>query len=226
MARNEAIRSSQFNWYLKSQRVNWWAPAAVTFCLMMSYWRSGYKAVLYNLSFHSMAALREGRCFPLGEKRDTHTSIWLESHEVGIMPNKACSPGKKVGGKLCGSLSRSGCWMESCIQETWDDCSKLNFWHKWVLSKLGTVSMPVIQPSESSCLSRVVGLKTSFVPCSGVQKHFGIFWSCFCQLCDKKLKCLWKWLPPMNLPVLFFQRYLYDIKYILILLYISIGYMH
>lgn len=26
-----------FNWHLKSQRVNWWAAAAVTFCLVMSY---------------------------------------------------------------------------------------------------------------------------------------------------------------------------------------------
>ena len=161
-----------FNWYLKSQRVNWWAPAAVTFCLVMSYWRSGYKAVLYNLSFHSMAALREGRCFPPGRKKG-HSHFHLTREPWSQDHAKACSPGKKVGGKICGGLSRSGCWMESCIQETWDDCSKLNFWQKCVLSKL--VSMPVIQPSESSCLFRVGGLTTQDILCSSFMRSEA-FW--------------------------------------------------
>ena len=126
--------------------------------------------------------------FPPGRKKG-HSHFHLTREPWSQDHAKACSPGKKVGGKICGGLSHSRCWMESCIQETWDDCSKLNFWQKWGLSKL--VSMPVIQPSESSCLFRVGGLTTQDILCSSFRRSEA-FWYflIICQLCDKKLKCL------------------------------------
>lgn len=82
------------NWYLKSQRVNWWAPAALTFCVVSSYWGRDYRAILCNLSFHSTATLREGRYFPQ-EKKKKYSYFYLTRQPWSQDLATACNPNRK-----------------------------------------------------------------------------------------------------------------------------------